>query len=434
MRVASVRSRVRSQSAFRKEAALTVAFNFGYLVISAIQGPLLARSLGPAERGDLAAVYVPFITFSWLVSLGMPTAAAFYVRSLTDRQIMATAMRVMYWFAVPVSLLLGLFAPAYLGDRPSATVGGLRVLLLVTTILVPVDVAEAMLRVERGSGLTYNALRSIRPVLSMLLLVGLAVTGHLTLGSAIGGFAAGTLLGACIELLVMQPPFVHRVERAVARRQLSYGLRAVGEGAAHTVVGRLDQIILAAAGFRVELGLYAVACTLSQLSAPLSQGVGNALFPAMRRADGEASAKRLAVRAAVAVGIGSLALAVVLLVVSRPVLRFAFGVEFEDAARFVYLLLPGEVAYDIANVLSVEMGARGRPGLATQGMVIAATVTAVVVPFAIDRWGAEGAAVVTSVAYVFRLLYLLLRWRAPAGPETAYAEPLDPPAESLVPS
>lgn len=430
----AIRRIVGSQSAFRREAAITVAFNFGYLVISAVQGPLLARSLGPAERGDLAAVYVPFITFGWLVSLGMPGAATFYVRSLTDRQIMATAMRVMYFFAVPVALLLGIFAPAYLGDRPEATVTGLRVLLLVTTILVPVDVAEAMLRVERGAGFRYNGLRSIRPLLSMLVLVVLALAGHLTLGSAMAAFAVGTLLGATIELLVMKPPFVFRVERSVARRQLSYGSRAMGEASAHTVVGRLDQLLLAAAGFRAELGLYAVACTLSQLSAPLSQGVGMALWPAIRRADGESSARRLVVRAAVAVGIGSLTLAFALLVLAQPILRVAFGVEFEDAARFVYLLLPGEVAYDIANVLAVEMGARGRPGISTQAMMIAAGFTAVFVPFAIDRWGAEGAAVVTSIAYVLRLLYVLARWRTPPGSETAYPDPVDPPAESLVAS
>lgn len=415
------RELLRSLSSFRREAALTVAFNFGYLLISAVQGPLLARSLGLAERGDLAAVYVPFVTFGWLVGIGLPAAAAFYVRLLDEREIMALACRVMYLFAVPVALALGWFAPAFLADRPDETVTGLRILLLVTTILVPVDVAEAMLRAREGAGFRYNSLRAVRPVLCMVLLVLLGISGHLTLTTAMGAFAVGTLGGALLELLVMRPAFTFRTNPDSTRRQLSYGARALGEGAAHTVVARVDQLILAGAGYRTELGLYAVAATLAQLSAPLSQGVGMALLPAIQRADGPRAARRLAVRAALAVGAGSMVIALLLLVAAEPILRIAFGAEFADAAVLVYLLLPGEVAYDIANVLAVDLGARGRPGIATQGMLLAAVTTIVVLPFAIHRWGAEGAAVVTSIAYGLRLLYLLARWGAAPGRETAYA-------------
>lgn len=424
--MARLRGLIRSLSSFRREAAITVAFNFGYLLISAVQGPLLARSLGLEERGDLAAVYVPFVTFGWLVGIGLPAAAAFYVRSLERREIMALACRVMFLFAIPVSLALGWFAPDYLGDRPPETVLGLRVLLLVTTILVPVDVAEAMLRVEQGAGFRYNGLRAIRPVLSMVLLVLLGISGHLTLSWAMGAFAVGTLGGALIELLIMRPPFTFRTTRESTRRQMSYGARSLGEGAAHTVVARVDQLILAGAGYRAELGLYAVAATLAQLSAPLSQGVGMALLPAMRNADGERAARRLAVRASLAVGAGSIAIALVLLVIAGPILRIGFGAEFEQASTLVFLLLPGEVAYDVANVLAVEFGARGRPGIASQAMLIAAVATIALVPLAIGRYGAEGAATVTSVAYVLRLAYLLARWHAPAGTETAYS-PEEPP-------
>ena len=184
---------------------------------------------------------------------------------------------------------------------------------------------------------------------------------------------------------------------------------------------RLDQLILAAAGFRAELGLYSVAATLAQLSAPLSNGVAGAILPAMRRSGNEEAARRTAVRATLGVAAGSILIAALVAVSAPLILRVAFGSDFEDAAVFVWLLLPGEVAYDIGNVLAAGIQARGRPGIATQAMAVAAGFTVLFVPFAIDRWGAEGAAVVTTVAYWFRMLYLMARWNAPSGAETAYS-------------
>jgi O-antigen/teichoic acid export membrane protein len=427
--VGRFRSLLASLSTFRREAAISVAFSFAFLLISAIQGPLLARSLGPDQRGDLAAVYVPFLTFGWLVSLGLPAAAAFYVRTVPERRIIGLSCRMMLLVAWPAALVLGFVVPAYLGDRPEETVAGLRVLLLATTILVPVEVAEAMVRGSRGAGLRFNLLRSVRPVLSMVLLVGLAIADRLTLSSAIGAFVVGTVVGGVLELLALRHPFTIEADRATDRTLISFGLRSAGETGALTLVARLDQLILAGAGFRAELGLYSVAATLAQVSAPLSNGVAAAILPAMQRASSEQAARRLALRATVVVAGGSVVIALVLAAAAPVVLRVAFGAEFEDAAVYVWLLLPGEVVYDIGNVLAAEAQARGRPGLATQAMIIAAVATAILVPFAIDRWGAEGAAAVTSIAYGFRAAYLVARWRSPAGAQAAYSmDPLPPPS------
>jgi O-antigen/teichoic acid export membrane protein len=419
--VGRIRQYVGSLSSFRREAAISVVFSFAFFLISAIQGPLLARSLGPEQRGDLAAVYVPFLTFGWVVSFGMPAAAAFYVRTVPERKIMGLSYRMMCLLAWPLALLLGFAVPAYLADRPEETIAGLRALLFVTTLMVPVEVAEAMIRGSRGAGLRFNSLRAARPLLCVVLLIGLAIAGHLTLTTAMAAFAVGTVVGGLIEMAIMRPPFTFQTESRASRRMVSFGLRSVGETGALTVVARLDQLILAGAGYRAELGLYSVAATLAQLSAPLSNGVAGAILPAMRRSGDERSARRLARRATLGVAAGSAAIAIVLALTAPLILRVAFGPDFEDAAVFVLLLLPGEVAYDIGNVMSASISARGRPGIPTQAMVLAAVAMAVLVPFAIERWGAEGAAVVTSVAYFLRLAYLVLRRNAPSASETAYS-------------
>lgn len=71
---------------FRFDSFVTVGTGFFIYSLAAVTGPLPARNLGAAGRGDQAAVLAPIEMLGWLLCFGLPWEAACYVRDHRPRQ------------------------------------------------------------------------------------------------------------------------------------------------------------------------------------------------------------------------------------------------------------------------------------------------------------------------------------------------------------
>ncbi len=72
----AARSGVRDRLRF--DVLITSGAGLAVYALALITGPLLARTLGPAGRGDLAAVIVPTQVLGFILLFGLPHAAAYY--------------------------------------------------------------------------------------------------------------------------------------------------------------------------------------------------------------------------------------------------------------------------------------------------------------------------------------------------------------------
>jgi O-antigen/teichoic acid export membrane protein len=193
------------------------------------------------------------------------------------------------------------------------------------------------------------------------------------------------------------------------RVMFPYAWRSAGAWSATSLTARLDQVVLAVAVGSTQLGLYSVAVAASSITNPLTAGVSLALFGHLRSdPNGTQAMKRfrrsvtvtLVLTTVVAVVIGGLA----------PILvRLAFGREFTDAAQALRLLLPGTVAVSLLAILSTKLSAEGRPGELTRASLLGAGFTVVGLLIVVRPFGIEGAAGVTSLAYVLQVGYLIGR-------------------------
>lgn len=105
-------------------------------------------------------------------------------------------------------------------------------------------------------------------------------------------------------------------------------------------------------------------------------------------------------RAVLAVGAAAVLVAGTVAVTAPVVLPRLFGDEFRGAVAALLLLLPGQVAAAVGEVLRADLGSRGRPGQASLCHGIAGAVTLVLIVPVVDRHGIVGAAGVTTVANV----------------------------------
>ncbi|MCC6435804.1 MAG: polysaccharide biosynthesis C-terminal domain-containing protein [Acidimicrobiales bacterium] len=88
----------------------------------------------------------------------------------------------------------------------------------------------------------------------------------------------------------------------------------------------------------------------------------------------------------------------VLSAVSAPwLVPLLFGADFGPAVPLLWLLIPGQVLYNTAWVISARFLGAGRPGVAARAIGVAAVTNVVALGPAVSVFGAAGAAMLTSV-------------------------------------
>jgi O-antigen/teichoic acid export membrane protein len=171
---------------------------------------------------------------------------------------------------------------------------------------------------------------------------------------------------------------------------------------------RVDVLIVAAFLPLRDVGLYAVATALAEVLWILPDGVAQVVLPTTARDPSSARTTQL-LRLALLVTAG---MAVVLVVVARPVIDIAFGTVYGDAASAVPLLALASIAGGAWKIVASEIVARGhtRPRLwsALTGLCAMVAVDLVAVP----TLGIAGAALGSLCGYAVAAAVVVRAWAA----------------------
>jgi O-antigen/teichoic acid export membrane protein len=169
---------------------------------------------------------------------------------------------------------------------------------------------------------------------------------------------------------------------------------------------RLDQFVVAGLGTRSDVGIYAVAVGLSETVWWIANAVALALLPRLTRMDADKGAEvtsvacrnTLALAAVAAAGVGGVSLVAV---------RMLFGDAFSPATWAILWLMPGIVALSGAKVLTSYIFSQGKMAVNSLIALVALGGTLLFDVFLIPRFGINGAAAASSLAYVMTLILAL---------------------------
>lgn len=425
-----LRDRVTPKSLYGRHALVSSVTSIVLYALGALSGPILARALGPAGRGDIAAVMAPATVLALVLSFGLPSAAAYFVDSVPEPRLLLTAMTFGIVVGGPICAVLWLLAPTYLAGHSPATLAWGRVFLLAMPLSVGM-LAALEVRRRQHPGLSWNCWRGAPLVIPTLLIVLLALTGRLTVGSALAANFVGWLAPAVLLLSRLGGDGgPARPSLPTFRLMFPYAWRTASMVVAASLTYRLDQVLLVAIVPPADLGLYAVAVMVALLTNPLTSGLSGALFGHLRGEKSESVAAARFRQSLRLTFVLSSAVALVLAVFAPLVLRVVFGAGFEPAATALRLLLPGAVAFDVQGVLTTKLLSEGRPGDTSRGALVGAVITVTGLLTLAPRYGINGAALVTSVAWISQVLYLVARGALRSHPDrgsVAIVAPAAPP-------
>jgi O-antigen/teichoic acid export membrane protein len=390
----------RRPATLTRAAAATYAVNAGAALLSLLSVLVVARSLGPAGRGELAFLIAVAMLSSHLVSLSLQEANANLAASEPDSRPALASNSVLAALALGslAAVLVGALThvlPALGGSVP-------RTLLWLALACVPLALLKQYLTllVQADYGFTVtNASWLAGPATTVLVNSGLALAGAISVESAFAAWAGGQALGLVLLCgYVARHAGFGRPNAALARRQASFGIRA------H--VGRLmevgnyrgDQWLLGATVGSHELGLYSIAVAWAELLFHLPGVLVLVQRPDLVRASAGHAVERVA--RVCRAGLVLAGAASVTLILAAPALcTGVFGPDFAGSIDDLRVLALGACGIVVFELLVNALTAQRRPLLGSAATGVAFVLTVSLDVLLIPPFGGVGAAVATTIAY-----------------------------------
>jgi O-antigen/teichoic acid export membrane protein len=391
-------------------AARLTAANVLSAATGFVTGPLLARALGASGRGDLQAVILPLSLMPFVLSLGI---SPFAYRTLPRGRSLDEVIPSLGLPLVGIGLLFVAAAAVPVANALAGGRGTVQTWLIVGFLTTPIVMFNLLLSsslaaLERWRGVV--TMTVIPFAVPFVAIVVLYAAGWLTVATAAAATIAGSVLaflpGLPLLSTIRRPVFRPRLTRAA----FGFGVKSWLGGLAQTANARLDQLMMITLVPARQLGLYAVATTISgtyglvtgALTPPLMARIGSGerhLMPA---------AVRITLMVTVALNLG--------LALITPVLLYVlFGPQFRGAFPMTLVLLGAAVPLAGAGVLSSALQADGAPAIPSVGEGFALAITVAGLLVLLGPLQAMGAAIVSLAAYSASFVFQLVMARRRTG-------------------
>jgi O-antigen/teichoic acid export membrane protein len=381
-------------------AAGTYAANAGVALLSLVNVLVIARSLGPVGRGEVAFLIAVSMLCGHLVSLSLQEANANLAASeprlrpglATNSVLFALVLGAFAAVAVAIGVH---FFPALGGPVPHT-------LLLFALATIPISILKQYLmmlvQADYAFGIA-NAAWIAGPLTTAIANGVLAMLGVLTVETAFLTWTAGQLFGVSLMCVwIAGHAGFGAPDAALGRQAASFGAKA------H--VGRLmevgnyrgDQWMLGAMVGPRELGLYSIAVAWAELLFYLPGVLVLVQRPDLVRAT-PAEAVRRTLRVCRVGFLLSGAAAAVMLVIAPFLCVGVFGESFRGSVNDLRVLALGAFGIVAFELLRNALTAQRKPMLGSAAVGVAFVLTVALDLLLIPRYGGIGAATATTVAY-----------------------------------
>jgi O-antigen/teichoic acid export membrane protein len=395
---------------FVRNAAATLGSRAALLLIGLVSSIVVIRTLGPSGRGVYATAATLSVIGIQLANLGLHASNTWAVSREPGLRsaLIGNSLVLSVVLGGIVAVLVGgvlLVDPAVL-ELPLA-------LLLVALVTIPLGLGYLFLQsiaLGVGSIRAYNLIELAIRGLGMIALVGLASTAALDpLAALVVNLvmvAAG--LGMMLGVLASQQGLAIAPRLDLFREHLSYGLRGYLAALFSFLVLRSDILIIQALRGSDSAGQYSAAVTLAEIIYLGPVVVGSLLFPRLAAME-DATRQRRTTRALIIGAITTVGtIAMVVGVLSDPIVVTLFGEAFEPAAPALVWLLPGLAMLSGYTIAANYFAARGMPAIAVIAPAVGFGANLVLNMALIPTLGIVGASMASTSAYGLMLGVILV--------------------------
>ena len=400
-RVVRVRGRFGKGSALRTILGMS-KYNYGALAITSLATLVTARLIGPMDKGIVAGATAWTALLVELGSLGFPQAITFEIAR--DSSSAAAVRAVGARFArVQVLVVLSVGTAIFAGSMSGRLRG--HAILYLATVPLAFGLAYRLAELQGARRyVSWNRVRSVGAVAPVIFGLAAALLWQ-TAAAVLCGYGVGLAIATLTVLRagrrhIADPLDTNSHASGLASRMLRYGAKTGVVGLMSGANRQFDQAILALIIASRELGVYAVAVSLSGIIAPIGAAYAGYVLASVPGLEGLKAKRDLTVRLAWHGAVVFGAMSLVGAMAAPQLLSLAFGDAYSGggtAARILFLAA-GFLAenYLLVNAF-LGMGKTSAP-LAAQGAGLACTLLLLVL--LVPSMGFEGAAWASLLSYV----------------------------------
>ncbi|MBD2078404.1 oligosaccharide flippase family protein [Leptolyngbya sp. FACHB-17] len=384
----------------------TLAARALIIVVNIATGTITARILGPAGRGEQAAMAIWPQFFAYSLSLGLPSALLYTLKRYPQERSQTFSAAVFLGMFISVfSGVIGVITIPFLMQKyPSEAIHLSQGLMVAVPLVVFTEVLRSAMEASDEFAIA-NQIRYLPPLSTLALLIVLAVTKQLTPFTAVlsywlPGIPMLVWMIACAKrfFTIRFTQIQHSIQRL-----LHYGFRAYGIDLISALAGQIQQVLAISVLAPAAMGLYAIAFSLCQLLYVVQSSFVTVLFP-KAAARPVSEVVEMTGRAARISGMLAILMAISMMALAPGVLHLLYGEAYLAAIPIFRVLAIETVLGGTAIILSQAFMATDRPGIVTLiqgiGLMLGAPLILILTPM----FGLLGLGLALLVSTMIRLV------------------------------
>ncbi|WP_095083051.1 lipopolysaccharide biosynthesis protein [Pseudomonas sp. Irchel s3h17] len=395
---------------YLKHLALSTGTTLLMIALRLLRNVLLARILGPSERGLFALLSTLPDLISAATSGGLNSAVGFQAAKQRPMGLLLSQVLVFGCLLATMLTLLVVALTREFGTELDITrqLGLLAWLLL---MVVPLSVLKSgLLTLHNASGgvVAFNVLRLIESLTPLLLFLALF---WMWKSAALEAALISWLAGICLVVAVgwywlkRDHPLRLQWDRAGQNELLRYSARSHPDLLFQQVILRSDYLLIGALLGSTALGEYAMATAAGELLFIVPEAVTTPLMKRLlQQEEGIERLTPLALRLTATVMIAA---CVSMALVGEWLIVTLFGEAYQPAYPALLALLPGLLGLCYVSILRLDLLGKNRPGSISLVMGLCALFNLALNLLLIPVYGIVGAAAASSVAYLSVTVALL---------------------------
>lgn len=399
-----------SRSQYLKHLLLSMGTRLAMIGLRLLRNVLLARILGPSERGLFALLSALPDLISSATSGGLNSAVGYQAAQQRPMGLLLSQVLVFgCLLAGLLTVLLVALVREFGSELDITTQLGLLAWLLL--LAVPLTVLKSgLLTLHNASGgvVAFNALRLMESLAPLLLFLALFwMWKEAALEAALISWLAGlslVVLAGWMRLRRDQKVTL-QWDHASQLELLRYGARSHPDLLFQQVMLRSDYLFIGALLGSTALGHYAMASAAAELLLIVPEAVTTPLMKRLLQQDSEMQRLTpMALRLTATVMLGA---CLGMALIGEWLIVTLFGVAYQPAYPALLALLPGLFGLCYTSILRLDLLGKKRPGSISLLMGWGALVNLALNLILIPRYGIVGAAAASSIAYLWVTLALL---------------------------
>jgi O-antigen/teichoic acid export membrane protein len=383
------------------------------LALQAGTGILTARILGPAGRGELAAMILWPLFVASVTTLGVPSSLIYHLRRRPDdrEHLVTNGFAMAALMGTLAAAVAALILPWWLRAYSPSVIHAAQWFLITVPICSVTLAGRAVLEAGHDFSAS-NAIQILTPLATLAALPTFLAAHSMNSYTA----AAAYIVASVPSFLLM----VSRVRRtglraaclrlAVMKQILQYGIRSYGIDVLGTLALQVDQVLVVSLLSAAAMGSYIVVLSISRMLNVFQTSVVMVLFP---KAAGHNKDKVMAMtgQSVRISGLVTAACGVMVCIAGPTLLRVVYGAEYEAAAGALRILVLEAVLSGIVFVLAQAFMALNRPGVVTVLQGVGLSLSVPMMLWLIPRYGIYGAAMSLLVSTTARLIFVCAGFR-----------------------